>query len=188
MSSNPTVVWATPERYIEPEEDVSEVDEVDPDPNLDDPSDDPDDDAYSGVLGADTMAEVALRAHQRLFAQRLAKVWGNRCALTGLAAPRLLHACHIVPYKAASPSEKVSAHNGLLLCAHLHMLMDAHLLSFDDDGSLLIANSLDANVRDLVLAPRSTQLRRMPSAQQVTFLRRHRASALSIGNLLERVQ
>lgn len=188
MSSNATVVWAAPERYTELEDDVSEIDDVDPGPDVDDPSDDPDDDKYSGVVGAETMAEVALRAQQRLFAHRVAKVWGNKCALTGLAAPRLLQACHIVPYKDSSPLEKVTAHNGLLLCAHLHMLMDAHLLSFDDDGSLLIANGLNADVRALVVAPRSTQLRRTPSAEQVTFLRRHRNSALSIGNVLARVE
>ena len=192
MSSNPTVVWATPEHYTEPEDDVLEIDDIGPGPYLDDPVDnlsgDPNDDAYSDVFGTETMAEVALRAHQRLFANRLGKVWGNTCALTGLAAPRLLHACHIVPYKDASPSEKVNAHNGLLLCAHLHMLMDAHLLSFGDDGTLLVANNLNANVRALVLAPRSTQLRRTPSAEQVAFLRRHRHRALSIGHVLAPVE
>jgi hypothetical protein len=185
MSSNPTVVWATPERYSEPEDDLPEIDDVNTDPA--DPDDDPDDDAYVGVLGAETMAEVALRAHQRIFVRRLTRVWGKRCALTGLSAPRLLHSCHIVPYKGATPEEKVSAHNGLLLCAHLHMLMDAHLLGFDDEGALLLARSLDGNVRALVLAPGATRLRRVPSAEQVAYLQRHRHCALSIGNVLTRV-
>ena len=67
------------------------------------------------------------------------------------------------------------------------MLMDAHLLGFDDDGALLLSSGLNGDVRALVLAPGSTQLRRVPSTQQVVFLQRHRDSALRNGNVLARV-
>ena len=96
MSSNPTVVWASPACYTMPEADLSAIGDADPssarDESVVDPIDDPDDDVNTGVLGTETMAEVALREHQRIFASRVTRVWDNRCALTGLASPRLLHA------------------------------------------------------------------------------------------------
>lgn len=166
ISANPTVVWATANEYNAPASNQDGSEESDPD-----------DDDQKGVGGANVMALVAQRARHDLFAKRVKKVWGKQCALTGLSAPRLVQACHLVPWVDAEPLEQTSGHNGLMLCAHLHALLDSHLISFDDEGKLLLASGLDSNLRRLVLVGGRTSLRKRPAKAQTAFLKRHRAAA-----------
>jgi hypothetical protein len=175
-SSNPTVVWADVKGYTSPR-----GEEIDRD-GIDDEGDN-----QGGEGGYDVPGMSSQRVGHDVFVQRVVDGWGRRCALTNLKAPRLVQACHIVPRRDATPEDRTSAHNGLMLCAHLHALLDSHLLGFDTDGHLLLAHGIDAGVRALVLAGGRTCLREIPSAPQVEFLRRHRETAKEAGHRLVRV-
>jgi hypothetical protein len=157
LSSNPTCVWVDGNNYAQPdiEESIDGSDKV----------------------GSNYMAWIAQRANHDVFVKRVRAVWGSTCALTGLRAPRLLQACHLVPWNDASEKEKINPHNGLLLCVHLHALLDSHLISFDDDGRLMLAKGLNRGIKKLILASGSTGLRKRPTNEQIGFLRRHRAEA-----------
>lgn len=176
MSSNPTVLWADMNSYVSPRGE-----------EIDRERTDDEEDQQDGEGGYDVPGISAQRVGHDVFVQRVVNVWGRRCALTNLEAPRLVQACHIVPWRDATPEDRTSAHNGLMLCAHLHALLDSHLLGFDTDGHLLLAHGIDAGVRALVLAGGRTCLREIPSAPQVEFLRRHRETAKEAGHRLVRV-
>jgi hypothetical protein len=175
MSSNPTVVWAADSTYV-----GSLGTNDTPDDR------DPDDDGKKRAGGTNVMTLVAQRACHDVFVDRLKSVWGKKCALTRLTSPRLVQACHLVPWSNATPKERISAHNGLMLCAHLHALLDSHLLSFDDEGNLLLATDLAPDVRKLVLASGHICLSKPPSSIQVGFLQRHRKAAKLKRKKLER--
>jgi putative restriction endonuclease len=66
------------------------------------------------------------------------------CRLTGEADPRLLVASHIKPWKDSSDQEKLDGCNGLLLSPHVDSLFDKGLISFQDDGSVLVSSKLDS--------------------------------------------
>ncbi|CAE6837077.1 HNH endonuclease [Paraburkholderia aspalathi] len=174
-SSNPTVVWADMQGYASPR--GEEVDRKGADGESD----------QDGEGGYDVPGLSSQRVGHDVFVQRVVGVWGRRCALTNLEAPRLVQACHIVPWSEATPEERTSAHNGLMLCAHLHALFDSHLLGFDTDGRLLLAHGIDASVRALVLVGRRLCLRKAPSARQVELLQRHQEAAKKAGYRLDRV-
>lgn len=159
MSANPTVVWMDAQNYTPTPETLNEEsgEELPPVPR-----------------GVSYMAWVALRANHRVFVNAVIKVWGRRCSLTGISAPSLVHAAHIVPWSVAKGIEQTTAHNGLMLCAHLHALFDGYLISFDENGSLLLSNKIGSEVRDLVLATKHKKLRLKPSPEQAKFLSRHR--------------
>lgn len=159
MSANPTVVWMDAQNYT---------------PTPDASAGEPGDELPAVPPGVSYMAWVALRANHRVFVNAVVRVWGRRCSLTGISAPSLVHAAHIVPWSIAKGAEQTTAHNGLMLCAHLHALFDGYLISFDDDGSLLLSNKIGSEVRDLVLATGHKKLRLKPSQEQVKFLTRHR--------------
>jgi hypothetical protein len=159
MSANPTVVWMDAQNY-NPTPDALEVES--------------DEELPPVPAGVSYMAWVALRANHRQFVQAVIKVWGRRCSLTGISAPSLVHAAHIVPWSIAKGVEQTTAHNGLMLCAHLHALFDGYLISFDDEGSLLLSKKMGRDVRDLVLATGHKKLRLKPSQEQAKFLARHR--------------
>lgn len=176
MSSNPTVVWADVKGYTSPQ--GEEVDRGGSDNE-------------GGYQGGDGGYDVPGMSSQRVghdvFVQRVVDLWGKQCALTNLQAPRLVEACHIVPWSEATPEERTNAHNGLMLCAHLHALLDSHLLGFDTDGHLLLAHGMDAGVRALVMTGGRVRLRSAPSVRQAEFLRRHREAARKAGHRLVRV-
>jgi hypothetical protein len=124
-------------------------------------------------LGYDEQGTFARRVGHQFFVNALKRVWGNECSLTGLSAPRLVQACHVIPWTESSSQQKVSADNGLLLCAHLHALFDEHLIGFDRNGDLLLDSSLSSQLVDLIVSTGRTKLRLAPSAALVDNLSLH---------------
>lgn len=86
---------------------------------------------------------VVQRVGQDIFRRALLDYWGGACAVLGVAEPRLLRASHIRPWaECRSDAERLDVYNGLLLAAHLDAAFDAFLISFEDDGRILISPSL----------------------------------------------
>lgn len=87
-------------------------------------------------------AIVKARVGQGKFRTDLLRRWGRQCSLTGLANPDLLIASHIHAWSLSSNDERIDADNGLLLAPHIDRLFDRGLISFGDDGTLLIGSSI----------------------------------------------
>lgn len=102
---------------------------------------------------------VRQRIGQGFFRAALIDYWGA-CPLTGVTEPALLRASHIVPWtECASDAERLDVFNGLLLCAHWDAAFDAGLVSFADDGAVLVSDKLEAaGVAALGLADGSPRL------------------------------
>lgn len=83
---------------------------------------------------------VVQRIGQNVFRDALMTYWDGRCAVTGVADPRLLRASHIKPWaKCETDAERLDVYNGLLLAAHLDAAFDAGLISFSDEGGILFS-------------------------------------------------
>ncbi len=65
------------------------------------------------------------------------------CRLTGEIDPTLLVASHIKPWKDSTDAEKLDGCNGLLLSPHVDCLFDKGLISFQDNGDLMVSLNLD---------------------------------------------
>jgi len=95
---------------------------------------------------------VLSRIGQGKFRQNVIEAWGNgeRCALTLTPVREILIASHIVPWSKCSNNEqRLDGANGILLCAHVDKLFDAHLLTFVKQGSKFISKlspKIDATV------------------------------------------
>ncbi len=95
---------------------------------------------------------VLSRVGQGLFRQNVINSWGNgeSCALTLSSIREMLIASHIVPWsKCESDAQRLDGANGILLCAHIDKLFDAHLLTFIKKGSKYISKlspKLDASL------------------------------------------
>lgn len=100
--------------------------------------------AETAGLG-ETEAERLLkqRIGQDRFRRALMRYWDGCCPLTGITEPGLLRASHIVRWAdCASDAERLDVHNGLLLAAHWDAAFDTGLVSFADDGSVLVQDGL----------------------------------------------
>lgn len=82
------------------------------------------------------------RVGQGLFKELLTNKYNGKCALCGIKTEQMLIGSHIKSWKDCSDAEKLDENNGLLLCAHHDALFDKHLISFEDNGDLIISTTL----------------------------------------------
>ena len=123
----------------------------------------------------ETVCEVLVNARlgQGQFRDKLLQRWGNACAATGCTVREILRASHIQSWSDSTNAERLNPANGLLLVAHLDALFDKHLISFNDDGSMLIAPSIDDRNRRVLRIPQS--LRKSLRDREKRFLAKHRS-------------
>lgn len=89
-------------------------------------------------------AIIMARRGQGLFRDNVVKT-EQKCRLTGIRNVLLLRASHIKPWnRCENGAERLDGHNGLLLCPNADHLFDRGLISFNDDGTLLVSPYLDA--------------------------------------------
>lgn len=60
---------------------------------------------------------------------------------------RVLIASHIKPWSQCKPEEKIDEHNGLLLCPNHDKVFDSGLITFSNNGSIMISDELNYNDR-----------------------------------------
>jgi putative restriction endonuclease len=104
---------------------------------------------------------------QNIFRNALMEYWGGACAVLGVREPRLLRASHIKPWSECdTDAERLDVYNGLLLSAHLDAAFDAFLISFDDDGSIILSGALSAPDRAALGIHHSLQLTKVVPAHR----------------------
>jgi putative restriction endonuclease len=91
---------------------------------------------------------IIQRIGQNVFRKSLMDYWGGRCPITGIDQPELLHASHIKPWAdCVTDTERLDVFNGLLLAVHLDAAFDAALISFADQGALMMSDGLTERSR-----------------------------------------
>lgn len=86
---------------------------------------------------------VKQRIGQDIFRDSLLEYWDGKCALTGLSIKTLLRASHIKPWASCTENhERLSVYNGILLSPNFDAAFDSGLISFQDDGELIVSNQL----------------------------------------------
>lgn len=86
-------------------------------------------------------SRVQSRIGQDQFRAALIEYW-QCCSVTGCKQVELLKASHIKPWRYASNQERLNVFNGLLLLPNLDTCFDLGLISFDNEGKILISSQL----------------------------------------------
>lgn len=92
---------------------------------------------------------VKSRIGQGIFKQRL-RALEEKCKVCGIDNPDLLRASHTKPWSVSSNKERLDQYNGFLLCPAHDILFDKGLISFRDDGLILVSPLLEAHNRILM--------------------------------------
>ena len=116
---------------------------------------------------------VDARRGQGRFRSELDYIWKNNCAVLGCSTREMLRASHIKPWHISNDEQRLDPENGILLAAHLDALFDSNLISFADDGRMLISDHLEWNDRRLLMLD-GCRLRKEPSTKMKEFLTFHR--------------
>ncbi len=104
------------------------------------------DQAAEDIIGSvkETEKEGLLlaRVGQGAFRKKLISRWGN-CSVMGCGPETALVASHIVSWRACETNEeRLDVNNGLLLSPNLDKLFDRRLISFSNNGALLVSPDL----------------------------------------------
>ena len=89
---------------------------------------------------------VTSRVGQGYYRQEILRRFDGRCAVTGVNSEELLIASHIVPWRDSNEFERLDVNNGILLSPTYDALFDKHLISFEDDGHIVLSTNLPANL------------------------------------------
>jgi hypothetical protein len=115
---------------------------------------------------------VTSRVGQGYFRNQLIEKFGRKCAVTESEIQSILIASHIVPWSESNDEEKLDVNNGILLSPLYDALFDRSLISFEDDGTILLSHELKNDIENLgidVTAKIEVDEKMKP------FLRRHRS-------------
>lgn len=124
-------------------------------------------------IGATTKEQlVKSRRGQGIFKANV-RLNEKACRITGVTDPQHLRASHIKPWKDSTDEEKLNGSNGLLLAPHADHLFDKGLISFADNGNLLVSPQLDEEVLAKWTIPKAMNVGPF-KPQQSAFLSYHR--------------
>jgi hypothetical protein len=117
---------------------------------------------------------VDARLGQGRFRDELETRWENACAVTGCKISSVLRASHVKAWRNSTNQERLDSNNGLLLAAHIDALFDCGLITFRDDGRMLVSKQVtDREKRILQLG--SSLSKKLTNGEK-RFLHYHRES------------
>ena len=96
----------------------------------------------------------------------------RKCDICGLNHPKLLIASHIKPWAKSNDKEKLDSDNILLLCPMHDALFDKGLISFDNNGRILISNLLGEKNKALANINEDSCIN-ITSVKQIEYLKWH---------------
>lgn len=117
-------------------------------------------------------ATVTTRIGQNKFREKVIKYW-KTCAVTGCSVTSILKSSHVKPWAVSDALEKLDAFNGILLIPNLDSLFDLGLISFTDDGGILIASALSIEACQSLGVNPAMRIRKV-NAANLPYLRYHR--------------
>ena len=85
---------------------------------------------------------VTSRVGQGWYRQEILKKWGNKCSISGCSLTEILISSHIKGWSESNEDERLDPDNGILLSPNIDSLFDKHLISFQDNGSIMISNKV----------------------------------------------
>lgn len=96
---------------------------------------------------------ITSRVGQGYYRQQIIEKWAGICPISKIDIIPILISSHIVPWSESTETERLDVENGILLSPLYDALFDKHLISFEDDGKLIISNKLsEDNINKAMLS------------------------------------
>ena len=123
------------------------------------------------------LEQILVRVGQERFRREVLAFFDNSCAVTG--ATILIRASHIKPWRIASDQERLDPANGLALSPVYDAAFDLGLISFRQDGTVLVSDRLASDAEQLGISG-NEHLRALSDAH-LPYLEWHRGH-MYLGN------
>lgn len=116
---------------------------------------------------------VTSRVGQGYFRQQLLNRWNKKCAVMNIGLDGTLIASHILAWKNSNNKQRLDVGNGILLSPNLDSLFDKHLISFDDDGAIMISKKLEKKELEKISITKNLSLVKV-FEDMLPYLKNHR--------------
>lgn len=116
---------------------------------------------------------VTSRIGQGEYRRRILERWNNTCAVNRSTIKEILIASHIIPWRDSTNKERLDVENGILLSPNYDALFDRHLISFEDNGQIIISRHID-QADLLLLGISGNEKIKALTAKNIEYLKRHR--------------
>lgn len=116
---------------------------------------------------------VTSRVGQGAYRKRIIHRWQYECAVTGFNKPEILIASHIVPWKDSTDQERLDVNNGILLSPVYDALFDRNIISFENNGKIILSENFDKNAFALIGVNGKEKISNFNS-ENYNYLERHR--------------
>ena len=128
---------------------------------------------YKKPTNTETRGLVTSRVGQGYYRRQILNRWGNKCAVKNITFPNILIASHILPWKDSNEEERLHIGNGILLSPNIDALFDRHLISFTDEGKILLSDRLDIKDYNRLGISKELKLRNVYK-DMINYLEKHR--------------
>ena len=127
-----------------------------------------------GLAATETEETVKQRVGQDVYREALMNYWNGACSVTKCTIPEILRASHAKEWKKCTTAEeRLDVYNGFLLSANLDALFDKGLITFDDDGNIMLSSRLaESDLRKVGVYP--DMRLRWVDAHHLPYLKYHR--------------
>jgi|TARA_B110000967_G_scaffold9075_1_gene9087 hypothetical protein len=113
------------------------------------------------------------RVGQGYYRREVLDRWENKCAVKEITLEKILIASHIVPWKDSNEEERLDVGNGILLSPNIDALFDRNIISFSNEGNILISQQLNEEDYKNLGISKNSQLRKVYK-DMFKYLERHR--------------
>lgn len=93
---------------------------------------------------------VTSRVGQGAYRKSIIHRWEYKCAVTGFNNLNILIASHIVPWTESNDNERLDVNNGILLSPTYDALFDQHLISFENNGKIILSDTIEMQAFDKI--------------------------------------
>ena len=101
---------------------------------------------------------VVSRVGQGWYRNQLLDKWESTCPITGCSTSKILIASHIVRWSECNDEDRLNVNNGILLSPDVDALFDRHLISFSDEGEMLLSTEINSETLDSLGVPKHAVL------------------------------
>lgn len=123
---------------------------------------------------------VTSRVGQGAYRKRIIHRWEYKCAVTSFDKLNILVASHIVPWSESNDSERLDVDNGLLLSPNYDALFDRHLISFENNGKIILSDTIENSAFEKIGVTGKELIKNLSSYNH-SYLERHRSTFINKG-------
>lgn len=119
---------------------------------------------------------ITSRVGQGYYRNLIREKWNYKCPVTGCDILEILISSHILPWSESNEDERLDVENGILLSPNVDSLFDRNLISFTDEGEMVLSKKITPEQLSNLGIPTNSKI--TISQGMKTYLKRHREKTL----------